>query len=86
MFDDARDQDRDMLSAWIARGQTDVDKITESLVTDGAVASFQRALDDADLDVEAEPEGVAELSEDEYRAGITSLVEWAAKVNGRRDG
>lgn len=77
-----------MLSAWISRPNTDVDEIMRQLASDGSVASFERALDEADPDPEvaedAEPEGIAQLSDDEYRAGITSMVEWAARVNASR--
>lgn len=86
--DEARDQDRGMLSAWIARGNTDVDEITRQLASDGSVASFERALDEADpgpeVAADAEPEEIQQLSVDEYRAGITNMMEWAARVNGSR--
>lgn len=64
-----------MLSAWIARGNTDVDDIATQLATDGAVASLERALEQVDLPELPEPDEEVAL------ATVTNLAAWVDSVN-----
>lgn len=72
--DEARDQDRRMLAAWIARG-ADVSDMEEWLATDGAVASFERALELADLPALDAPD------DDALEGTIISMQAWVNQVN-----
>lgn len=78
--DEARDQDRRMLAAWTARG-ADVKEIEELLAADGAVASFERALESADLpvlDEWAEPDAA---DADAAVATVISMQAWVDQMN-----
>lgn len=80
-LDEARDQDRRMMqAAWTARG-VDVKEMEDWLAADGAVASFERALDLADVkpsDESAVPEAAGEEA---ALATVISMQAFVDQVN-----
>jgi hypothetical protein len=74
-LNEARRHDADMLAAAIARGVEDVAAMAEDLASDGAEASFERALEEVDMPTLPEPD------EEMARATVVSLKAWVDQVN-----
>lgn len=73
--DEAHRRDASLLAAYIARGVEDVQAVDEDLAAAGAVASFERALNEVDLpDLPVPDEETAE-------ATIISMQAFVDQVN-----